>query len=226
MLCWIIPIIVGLICALLGYLLGQLRSGDKLKKCNQMQDILKDEKEKLAQTYEEKLKIKEREIFDLKSKVDNLEKSTEALSGTEKFVLSYEEKLRGKDTEIANLKSRLANLDTQIASFANMPADLPFDAAAAKLVYGKTIKQDDLTLVEGIGPKIQELFKSNSIPTWKVLSETTPERLKEILDAGGERFAIHNPGTWPRQALLAYQGKWQELKEWQDTLFGGVEPQS
>lgn len=98
---------------------------------------------------------------------------------------------------------------------------LPFDAAAAKAVFGKTIKQDDLKIVEGIGPKIEELFKTSGILTWKALGETSVDRLQEILNKAGERFQIHNPGTWAKQSKMAYEGKWQELKNWQDNLDGG-----
>lgn len=100
---------------------------------------------------------------------------------------------------------------------------IAFDAAAAKAVYGKKIKQDDLTVVEGIGPKISGLFNNFDVKTWKDLSECSLDKCQEVLDSGGERYKIHNPGTWPRQAKLAYEGKWEELKKWQDSLDGGKE---
>ncbi len=86
---------------------------------------------------------------------------------------------------------------------------------------GKKWKWDDLKIVEGIGPKIADLLNSKGIKTWKQLSEASPERLKEILDAAGPNFQIHDPGTWPAQARLADQGKWEELKKLQDELSGG-----
>ena len=47
------------------------------------------------------------------------------------------------------------------------------------------------------------------------------DRLKEILDAAGPRYQIHDPSTWPAQAKFAAEGKWEELKEYQDMLMGG-----
>jgi len=44
------------------------------------------------------------------------------------------------------------------------------------------------------------------------------------LNTGGKRYEIHNPGTWPKQAGLAFEGKWKELNDLQDYLDGGVEP--
>ena len=59
--------------------------------------------------------------------------------------------------------------------------------------------------------------------TWKRLSETSVDRCNKILDKAGDRYRIHNPSTWPKQAKLAYQGKWAKLKKWQDELDGGKE---
>ncbi len=91
--------------------------------------------------------------------------------------------------------------------------------AAGKLPKG--IKQDDLKIVEGIGPKIETLLHEGGIKTWAELSTTAVERLKEILEAAGSRYQMHDPGTWPKQAQYAAEGKFEELKEWQDLLDGG-----
>jgi large subunit ribosomal protein L27 len=82
-------------------------------------------------------------------------------------------------------------------------------------------KADDLTKVEGIGPKIAEIFQAAGIGTFAELAAASVERLKEILEAAGSRYASHNPGTWPKQAEMAAAGKWDELKTWQDELDGG-----
>lgn len=96
-----------------------------------------------------------------------------------------------------------------------------FDPDAVKTVFGKRIKENDLTLVEGIGPKIQELFHQHEVKTWHGLAKCSIEDCQKVLDSGGERFKIHNPGTWPKQASMAAEGKWQELLDWQDALDGG-----
>ena len=90
-----------------------------------------------------------------------------------------------------------------------------------KVTTPKVVKEDDLTKIEGIGPKIQSLLKDAGIRTWKQLSKTPTPKLKQILTDAGSRFKMHNPGTWAEQALLAAEGKWDELKAWQDELDGG-----
>ena len=80
---------------------------------------------------------------------------------------------------------------------------------------------DDLKIVEGIGPKIEQLLKEGGINTWAELAATPVDRLREILDAAGTRYQIHDPSTWPAQSKFAMEGQWEELKEYQDMLTGG-----
>ncbi len=122
--------------------------------------------------------------------------------------------------EIDRLK---LNVSEKANTFVGSSAAVEFDPKAAKAAFGKTIKQDDLKIVEGIGPKIEELFKTSGILSWKALGETSVDRLREILSKAGERYQIHDPGTWPKQSKMAYKGRWQELKDWQNTLDGGRE---
>lgn len=85
-----------------------------------------------------------------------------------------------------------------------------------------SIKEDDLKIVEGIGPKIESILKSKGIKTLKDLSETSADEVKEILtEVGGEKYAFHDPTTWADQAKLAAEGNFEELKEYQSFLRGG-----
>lgn len=101
--------------------------------------------------------------------------------------------------------------------------EVPFDASAAQAAFGEKITKDDLKVVEGIGPKIEELFHAAGIKSWRELSQSDPGRLREILVEAGSRFQMHDPSTWPRQAALAAEGKWAELKTLTDELNSGTE---
>ncbi len=101
-------------------------------------------------------------------------------------------------------------------------------AAKAKTVKTKpaaksvpAIIKEDLTRVEGIGKKIEALLYKNNICSYKQLSKATITGLKAILETGGNKYSMHNPGTWPRQAKLAVDGKWEELASLQKQLKGG-----
>ncbi len=86
-------------------------------------------------------------------------------------------------------------------------------------------ENDDLTVVEGIGPKIQELLNQFGIHSYQQLAETDVNRLKEILASGGSQLAMHDPGTWPAQANLAANDQWDNLKAIQGFLKGGKKPE-
>lgn len=86
----------------------------------------------------------------------------------------------------------------------------------------KTAKSDNLTKIEGIGPKIAGILNEAGIDSFKKLAETKAEKVSEILvEAGGNAYNRFDTTTWPDQAKLASEGKWDELKTWQDELKGG-----
>lgn len=84
--------------------------------------------------------------------------------------------------------------------------------------------RDDLKIVEGIGPKIEELLFKAGVTTYGHLAATSVQQLKNILADAGPRFAMHDPGTWSAQALLAANGEWDNLKAYQDFLNAGKRP--
>jgi predicted flap endonuclease-1-like 5' DNA nuclease len=96
------------------------------------------------------------------------------------------------------------------------------DLAAAKAAGFALKNANDLTVVEGIGPKINELFNNAGIKTFAQLAAATVPQMRKILDDGGSRFRIANPSTWAQQSALAAANKWTELKKLQDELSGGL----
>lgn len=91
----------------------------------------------------------------------------------------------------------------------------PKKAAAPKATKAKA---DDLKKVEGIGPKIAQTLNDAGISTFAELAKAKPAKISEIIaDVRGN----HVTDTWPAQAKLAAEGKWDELKKWQDELDGG-----
>jgi predicted flap endonuclease-1-like 5' DNA nuclease len=91
-------------------------------------------------------------------------------------------------------------------------------------ILGFSNNPEDLKIVEGIGPKIESLLKEGGINNWDDLATTLVARLYEILDAAGENYRLAKPATWPRQAALAAEGRWDELKEYQKFLDKGSTP--
>ena len=99
----------------------------------------------------------------------------------------------------------------------------PKKEAAKKAAPKKkaTAKGDDFKKIEGIGPKISELLQSNGFESFDALSKADPDKIREILAEAGSRYKMHDPTTWPEQAKMAAEDKWDELKAWQDELKGG-----
>jgi predicted flap endonuclease-1-like 5' DNA nuclease len=91
-------------------------------------------------------------------------------------------------------------------------------------ILGFSNNPEDLKIVEGIGPKIEELLKNAGIMTWAELAAAPVDRLQEILSQAGDAFRLAKPDTWPKQAELASKGQWGELKTYQEFLSGGKDP--
>ena len=92
------------------------------------------------------------------------------------------------------------------------------EAPKAQAAKKSTSKGDDLKKIEGIGPKIASTLTEAGIATFAELAKTEAAKISEIIE--GVR-GNHVTDTWPVQAQLAADGKWDELKKWQDELDGG-----
>jgi large subunit ribosomal protein L21 len=106
-------------------------------------------------------------------------------------------------------------------AFAAPPPPLPLpEERLAALPAPAVPEADDLAAIEGVGPRIHDILNEAGIKTFAQLADTPVARISEILVAA-ELHVPANPSTWPAQARLAADSKWQELKELQDSLKGG-----
>jgi large subunit ribosomal protein L21 len=83
-------------------------------------------------------------------------------------------------------------------------------------------KADDLTKIEGVGPKIAQVLVSNGITTFAQLAAAEPAAVQAMLNKSSGRFNLAKSDTWAEQAQLAAAGDWAALKKRQDQLYGGV----
>ena len=72
---------------------------------------------------------------------------------------------------------------------------------------------DDLTKIEGVGPKIALVLSSNGITTYAQLAKADPAAVQDMLKKSSGRFNMAKPQTWPEQAELAANGNWDALKK-------------
>lgn len=112
---------------------------------------------------------------------------------------------------------------TQVEIVAISASGAKVEAASKKAEPKATNKPDNLTKIEGIGPKASEALVNAGVDTFVKLATKKSEEIKEILVAASSTLAHLDPTTWAKQAELAAAGKWDELKKWQDELNGGKE---
>jgi len=84
------------------------------------------------------------------------------------------------------------------------------------------VEPDDLTRIEGIGPKLQSILNDAGITTFESLADTSGVKLATIVEATDFK-APYDPSSWPEQAALAAKGDWAALAELQERLIGGRE---
>lgn len=82
-----------------------------------------------------------------------------------------------------------------------------------------TDHSDDLKRIEGIGPQIARALNTAGITTFAQLAALEPAQIDAILRNHNIRLALTD--TWPEQARLAADGKWEDLKALQAQLTAG-----
>ena len=98
---------------------------------------------------------------------------------------------------------------------AEIRAEIGMDTAA------KEQAADDLTRIEGIGAKAATILNEAGYTTFSSVAAAQPAGLEAILKAAGSRYNFLDATTWPEQAALAAEGRWEELDKLQDELKGG-----
>ncbi len=109
------------------------------------------------------------------------------------------------------------------AKFKNASTERDDWKAKYMALMAANVDPDDLKKVEGIGPKIEEILNQHGVKTWAQLADTESSQIKAWLDEAGPRFKMHNPGSWPKQARMAAEGRWEALQKWQDEHDHGLE---
>jgi len=133
--------------------------------------------------------------------------------------------LAAHEPAVAELRVRLWNAEARAIELKGIvdahttgqaPPDPDLAAGAATLGVPVTI--NDLTLIEGVGPKIAELCLQRGITTWWSLANCDLDVLRTMLAEAGPKFQVQDPTTWPHQARLLANGQWQKFKTLADAL--------
>jgi small subunit ribosomal protein S2 len=125
------------------------------------------------------------------------------------------------DTKPAPVIAKVPNVEVDVE--ATQEAVAKESKTKEAVAKDKKVEADDLTKIEGIGPKAAEALVAAGMSTYADLAKGKPDAIKETLTEASSRMAHLDPTSWPKQAKMAADGKWDELKEWQDNAKGGVE---
>ena len=157
----------------------------------------------------------------------SLEESlTAKLKEADELAEGLKASIASKDGQIKELQVQLEGINLRLAEFETTPVERATVIDSLKSQIGQlqvTLPDcgpDDLTEIEGIGPRISKLLVEHGIITFRALAETPPQQVKDMLrEAGLGRGNV--PNTWPEQAALAADHKWDELRVLQDHMRGG-----
>lgn len=79
--------------------------------------------------------------------------------------------------------------------------------------------EDDLEIIEGIGPKVAKALKSSGILSFDDLAHASADKVNDVLKAA--KLNMMDSAGWIEQAKLAAKGDMDGLKKMQDEMKGG-----
>ncbi|MEE9438178.1 MAG: helix-hairpin-helix domain-containing protein [Saprospiraceae bacterium] len=192
---------------------------------------------KLTADYDTKISGLNSKIGDLEKQLANAKSNS---SDASKLTADHASKVSGLNSKINDLEKQLSTCNSKCKELEGNVAKSKSNAAAIATTAESSesyiessaplpkvdtkysgLKLDNLQLIEGIGPKMEEVLKENGISDLAILGSKSSADIQAILDKYGDKYKIMNPKTWPQQAKLGADGQWNELIVLQKKLDGG-----
>ena len=172
------------------------------------------------QDYEKRIKDYELRLADTE-KEQEIERLRAQLDESNKKVNDYDIEIKNHASTIQDYEKRIKDYELRLADAEKAGSHLN---SAAKFGFSPMKNgEDDLTIIEGIGPKICAILKEKGYKQFTDVAKTEVSAIQTILDEKGPSFRLAKPGSWPKQAAMCVSGDWKKLKEYQDRLVNGVE---
>jgi predicted flap endonuclease-1-like 5' DNA nuclease len=111
-----------------------------------------------------------------------------------------------------------------VASTRPTGSPTPPDAAVKSMMKPVAVDGDDLLLIEGIGPKVNQVLNQAGITKWSQIRDTDEATLQSILDKGGVSYS-HSVPTWSKQATFLCDGDQPGFYAYIEYLDNGREPE-
>lgn len=159
------------------------------------------------------------------TKASASKKETPKQTSSDKKTKSKTAKNNSSKSTDSSTKNQTTTKKESVAKTTKKPssAESPASKTVSTKKSAKKAKGDDLTKIEGVGPKAAGALTNAGLATFSDVSKASVEEIQKVLDEAEGRFGMMKPGTWPKQAQLASDEKWDELKKWQDEMNGGIE---
>ena len=161
----------------------------------------------------------------------NLERLNSELSQRKEVIDTLNAKVQEKDDSIDVLKEKVADLEkqnrdgltraevaeTRVRELESFLTEK--EQEVATLSARANAMQDDLSFLDGIGPKVSAVLRFAGITSFSRLASTDMDRIREILEAENPNLLrLTDPSTWPEQARMAADGDWEALSALQNDL--------
>jgi predicted flap endonuclease-1-like 5' DNA nuclease len=161
----------------------------------------------------------------------NLERLNSESKQKEEQIKDLNAKIREKDDTITSHEEKVAELKkqkderlAQIAATENNARELERTLAEKEqevttLSARINSMQDDLSTLDGIGPKVSTVLRLAGITSFSRLASTGIDKIREILEAENPNLLrLTDPSTWSEQARMAADGDWEALSALQNDL--------
>lgn len=167
----------------------------------------------------------------LKEHETTLEALTTDLSQRDTTIQDLEEQVRERDeqvdaanADIAELRrqnqetmDRAVRVEARVSELQKLTQEREQEITTLKAK--ERAMQDDFSYLDGVGPKISAILRSAGVKTFAKLAAKEVDDLREILVAENPSLLrLSDPTTWPEQAGMAAEGRWENLKALQEDL--------
>ena len=202
------------------YIFGQRKVSQRDDHIEELEGTVKTRNNKIKSLNKS---LKEHETT-LETLNTDLNQRDTTIQDLEKQVRERDEHVDIANADIAELRrqnqetmDRAVGVEARVSELQKLMQEKEQEITALKAK--KRAMQDDFSYLDGVGPKISAILRSAGVKTFAKLAAKEVDDLREILVAENPSLLrLSDPTTWPEQAGMAAEGRWENLKALQEGL--------
>jgi chromosome segregation ATPase len=195
-----------------------------LEETQSNSELLKKQLETSAEkinNYSNQVKERDSTINQMNTKMqglgENIDRLTTQSEDQDQSIQQITKELEMRGSMIQQLTSQLNSAKEQIVEHESSLSDR--SNKIMTLEARMKAKQDNFTIIAGIGPKVDAILKAKKINTFSKLSSLSVENILETLENENPNLIrLVDPKNWPEQAKLAADDEWEALTALQESL--------